>query len=273
VPPKRSDVFAILGALNAAGVDYVVIGGVAVQAYGRRTATKDLDVTVSWEPANLMRLARALDELEARLAGVDGDQLGIDVTDPAALAEAGSLGLVTNAGDLDVLLEPDGAPPYAELRARAQEVEVRGIVVPVSSREDLIAMKVAADRRVDRDDLAVLNHPAQMAADLAEIQVRHPPDWAEQLLGVRPDRGRGIQRLWDRAAQRIHLFHTEFGPPSRDVGALQRAPTERRELRVWRRAVQRVAEARDALPADGLPAVADDLADALDQLRGHGRDG
>lgn len=125
--------FDILGALDAHGVDYVVIGGVAVQAYGRRTATKDLDVTASWEPGNLVRLAAALAELDARLAGVDAEQLGIDVTDPTALAGAGSLGLVTSAGDLDILLEPDGAPPYLELRARALEIEVRGILVPISS--------------------------------------------------------------------------------------------------------------------------------------------
>jgi len=53
---------------------------------------------------------------------------------------------------------------------------------------------------------------------------------------------------------------------------LQRSPIAPRELRVWRRAVERVAEARDVLPADGLPSVADDLAAGLDQLGGRGRD-
>jgi len=42
------DVVAIFAALHAVTVDYVVIGGVAVKAYGRRTHTKDLDVTASW---------------------------------------------------------------------------------------------------------------------------------------------------------------------------------------------------------------------------------
>jgi len=120
------DVVAIFAALHAATVDYVVIGGVAAQAYGRRTYTKDLDVTASWQRPNLKRLAAALTALEASLRGVDGDLLGIDVTDVDQLSRAGSLGLRTRAGDLDVLVDPDGAPPYLELRARAVEIELRG---------------------------------------------------------------------------------------------------------------------------------------------------
>lgn len=260
------DVVAIFAALHAAAVDYVVIGGVAVQAYGRRTYTKDLDVTASWQRPNLERLATALTALEASLRGVDGDRLGIDVTNPDQLSRAGNLGLQTRAGDLDVLVDPDGAPPYLELRARAVEVELRGILVPICSREDLIAMKLAAGRRVDHDDIAVLTHPAQRTAEATNVHVERPTDWAEQLLGARPTRGRRQQRLWDRAAQGIYLFHTEFGAPSRNAGPLETAPTDAHERRVWRRAVERVAEARDELPPAGLPQVSGDLADALDQL-------
>ncbi len=240
------DVVAIFAALEWAAVDYVVIGGVAVQAYGRRTYTKDLDLTASWQRPNLERLAAALTALEASLRGVDGDRLGIDVTD----------------------VDPDGAPPYLELRARAVEIELRGILVPICSREDLIAMKLAAGRRVDHDDIAVLTHPAQRDAEATNIHVERPADWAEQLLGARPTRGRRQQRLWDRAAQGIYLFHTEFGAPSRDAGPLEMAPTDAHERRVWRRAVERVAAARDELLPAGLPHVAGDLADGLEQLTG-----
>jgi len=264
--PERPDVFAILGALADASVDYVVIGGVAVQAYGRRTATKDLDVTASWQRPNLERLAAALTQLDARLGGVDGDRLGIDVTEPEQLVDAGDLGLKTRAGRLDVLVAPDGAPPYLKLRSRAVELEVSGILVPVSSREDLIAMKLAAGRRVDHDDLAILTDPAQRNADLTGVRVETPINWAEQILGVRPERDRRQQRVWDRAAQGIYLFHTEFGAPSRGTGPLQNAPIDPRERRVWRRAVERVAEARQELPSDGSPVVYGDLAAALEQL-------
>ena len=199
------------------------------------------------------------------------DQLGIDVTSPAELASAGSLGLTTNAGDLDVLFEPDGAPAYLELRDRAVELEVRGILVPISSREDLIAMKRAAGRRVDLDDIAILTHPAQTAPDLAGVEVKPPPDWGKQVLGRRPERGRGVQRLWDRAAEGIYMFHGEFGAPGRELGPLEQAPDDPHELRVWRRAVERVAEAREELEPKTLPLVAGDLAAALAQLRGSDR--
>ena len=105
------DVVAIFAALHAATVDYVVIGGVAVQAYGRRTYTKDLDVTASRQRPNLERLATALTALEASLRGVDGDRLGIDVTDVDQLSRAGSLGLQTRAGDPTCSSIPTARPP------------------------------------------------------------------------------------------------------------------------------------------------------------------
>ena len=84
--------------------------------------------------------------------------------------------MVTRAGDLDVLVDPGGAPPYLELRARAVAVELHRICVPICSREDLIAMKLAAGRRVDHDDIAVLTHPAQRTAEPSRIHVERPTD-------------------------------------------------------------------------------------------------
>nr|MBA2348421.1 hypothetical protein [Solirubrobacterales bacterium] len=89
--------------------------------------------------------------------------------------------------------------------------------------------------------------------------------------GPRPERERAAQRLWDRAAEGIYLFHTEFGAPPRGTGPLELAPSDPRELRVWRRAVERVAEARRQLPGE-LPALTGDLADGLAELGTRDRD-
>lgn len=134
-------------------------------------------------------------------------------------------------------------------------------------------MKRAAGRRVDLDDIAILTHPAQPPADLTRVEVPPAPGWAEQLLGTRPKRGHSTQRLWDRASHGVYPFHTEFGAPSREALPLQHAPTDARELQVRRRAVERVAETRGVLSADGLPVVVDDLAAALGELGQFGRDG
>ena len=49
-----------LGLLNSAKIEYLLIGGYAVGLYGHVRPTKDMDVWVSVDDANLERLADAL---------------------------------------------------------------------------------------------------------------------------------------------------------------------------------------------------------------------
>jgi len=158
----------LLHVLSEHGVDYVLIGGVAIQAYGHVRTTLDLDVIASWTKDNMRRLAGALTELEARLRGVDAEFLGIDLGDSQKLYEGGNFLMRTAHGDLDVFAaeQTAGAPrSYDRLRARAVPVEVFGVRILVAHPEDLIRMKAAASqfrdrpeakRRQDLDDIAVL---------------------------------------------------------------------------------------------------------------------
>ena len=61
------DLRSLLGALNEHGVEFVVIGGVAVGAHGFIRGTEDLDVVPDPDPDNLRRLAEALTDLESTL--------------------------------------------------------------------------------------------------------------------------------------------------------------------------------------------------------------
>jgi hypothetical protein len=149
-------------------VDYVLIGGVAIQAYGHVRTTLDLDVIAAWTPENMRRLAAALGQLRAHLRGVDAELLGIDLTDSRQLYEGGNFLMRTIGGDLDVFAvdQTVGAPrSYEQLRERAVPVEVFGVRLLVAHPEDLIRMKVAAaefrdrpevKREQDRQDIAVL---------------------------------------------------------------------------------------------------------------------
>src|SRR5712671_405292 len=51
---------AIVKALNAAKVQYLIVGGVAVVAHGYERLTKDLDLVIGLEPENIVRGLRAL---------------------------------------------------------------------------------------------------------------------------------------------------------------------------------------------------------------------
>ncbi len=144
----------LLERLTKGGVDFVVIGGVAVIMQASPRFTKDLDICFSPERENLERLAAVLTEVGAKLRGVDEDLPF--VPDARTLRQTQILTLTTADGGLDLLVEPDGAPSYPALRRRADEIDLEGIVVRVASIDDLIAMKRAAGRPQDLVDLESL---------------------------------------------------------------------------------------------------------------------
>ncbi len=147
------DPLELLRTLARHGVDHTIIGGVAVLAHGHRRTTRDLDVIPEPSPANLRRLAGALAELGARPADLPGapcptvEQLAAAAVVPP---------LATAHGELHLLNRVPGAPPYAELRERALAVELEGIRLLIAGRDDLIAMKRAAGRPHDLEDIAIL---------------------------------------------------------------------------------------------------------------------
>ena len=137
----------LLGRLGHGGVDYVVIGGVAAQAHGSAQFTGDLDICYSAEADNLERLGNALVDLKARLRGV-AEEVPF-VPDARTLRRTQILTLETQAGPLDLLIDPSGSPGYDTLAHRAVRVAWAGTTIKVASLEDLIAMKRAAGRPKD----------------------------------------------------------------------------------------------------------------------------
>ena len=147
------DAAAIFSSLARHGVDYVLIGGLAVQAYGHVRTTQDVDLVP--EPSSLDRLTDALSDLNARPVGTSRAPAGWRLADELR-ASAVNVGLDSDAGGIDVHREPPGAAPFHELRTRAMVIELSGVSVPVVGRDDLIAMKRAAGRPLDRGDVIAL---------------------------------------------------------------------------------------------------------------------
>jgi hypothetical protein len=77
-------------------VDYVVVGGVAVQVHGHVRMTNDLDLIPAPNRANLDRLATALRELNARVLNPGSEDLEIDAS---MLRRATLWQLSTEVGD------------------------------------------------------------------------------------------------------------------------------------------------------------------------------
>jgi predicted nucleotidyltransferase len=147
---------AILATLERHGVRYVLIGGLAANAHGVRRTTRDVDVIVDRTEGNLERLAAAVRDLEVGSPVIDSRLQELDPLDPDDLARAANVSLDTRDGELDVMNEAKGAPPFERLARRAVVVEVLGTRVPVAGLDDLIALKHASGRDVDLRDIADL---------------------------------------------------------------------------------------------------------------------
>jgi len=145
----------LLAALEKADVGFIVIGGFAVSAHGHLRATKDLDIVPDPDPENLNRLANMLSQLDTEVFGMEEfEQEEVpDPTDPDALALGGNFVLTTKHGRLDImqLISPD--LEYADLETSAIEDEVFEHRVRFCSYEHLVAMKEAAGRSQDLEDL------------------------------------------------------------------------------------------------------------------------
>lgn len=144
----------LVSALVEGGVDFVVIGGVAVILQAMPRFTKDLDICYSTEQENLDALGRVLVALKARLRGVP-EEVPF-VPDGRTLRQTQIVCLTTPEGDIDLLVAPDGAPPYKTLRRRADIMELGGHQIRIASIEDMLAMKRAAGRPVDVVDIESL---------------------------------------------------------------------------------------------------------------------
>ncbi len=141
--------------LSAAEVDFIVVGGLAVNAWGHLRGTRDLDIVPEPGKENLERLATVLEALGGRVEVAEG-RLG-----PSAIRTflaAGDRTLVaTELAPVDVLQGHPPVPRFADLDRDAVDVDLGGVNVRVCSLEVLRAMKQASNRSRDREDLEALD--------------------------------------------------------------------------------------------------------------------
>jgi predicted nucleotidyltransferase len=146
----------LLGRLSAAGVDFVLVGGLAVNAWGVVRGTKDIDVVPDPDAGNLARLAKVVVASGGRVQSATA--LAGSAFSIAALLAAGErVNIETTLGSLDVVHGLPGVPSFQALRKRAVEVAIGDTRVAVCALEDLRAMKRAAGRTRDLADLEDLD--------------------------------------------------------------------------------------------------------------------
>ncbi len=146
----------LLRRLVEADVEFVLIGGLAVNAWGVVRGTKDIDIVVDPDPANLKLVAEVAVAAGGHVQRGEA-LLGSPFSIAAEIASGEQVAIETDLGRLDLVQGLDGVPAYSELSARASEAEVLGVNVAVCSVGDLRAMKRAAGRGQDLVDLENLD--------------------------------------------------------------------------------------------------------------------
>jgi predicted nucleotidyltransferase len=152
----------LLERLTEADIRFVLVGGLAVNAWGYLRATRDVDVVPDPSGENLARLDSLLKELGGK---VDVGGRLLDASAISTFLRTGDRTLVTTElGQVDVLQGLPQVPAFAVLDAEASDIDIEGLSVRVCSLEHLRAMKQASERPRDRDDLEALD-VAQGIAD------------------------------------------------------------------------------------------------------------
>jgi hypothetical protein len=141
------DPFRLLAKLNAEGVRYIVIGGVAARAHGSPLITADLDICYARDGANYEAIAVMLRGVHARLRGVDP---GLPFRLDARTIRLGdSFTFTTDFGAFDILGTPWGTSGYEDLLKRAVRADLDGLTVLIAGIADILRMKRAAGRPKD----------------------------------------------------------------------------------------------------------------------------
>ena len=143
-----------MSVLSGAGIEFIVIGGVAGSLHGSAFITQDLDVVYARHRENIRRLAAALQPCQPYLRDAPP---GLPFQwDEATIRNGLNFTLTTSFGDVDFLGEVTGGGGYGDLLPHSCEVSGFGVTFRLVNLDKLIVLKRAAGRPKDLQVLAEL---------------------------------------------------------------------------------------------------------------------
>jgi len=151
--PQAADLSALLKGLSEAGVEFIVVGGLAAVAQGAPVTTFDLDIVHHQTDDNINELLKFLKSIDAFQRRPDDK-----IIEPAEedLKAKGHLLLNTRYGPLDILAYIEKGRGFKELLTDTIEIELYGYKVYVLSLHALIELKRDSKNPTDRYRLPLL---------------------------------------------------------------------------------------------------------------------
>ncbi|HKG15726.1 MAG TPA: hypothetical protein VKB12_20565 [Pyrinomonadaceae bacterium] len=128
-------------------VEFIIVGGVAMNLHGSAHVTFDLDICYDRRRTNLKRIVAALAPYRPRLRGLPENLPSL--WDEQALRSGTNFTLTTDIGDIDLLGEVAGVGSYSDAVMASVTVPLYGVECRVLTLDSLIASKRAAGRAKD----------------------------------------------------------------------------------------------------------------------------
>lgn len=114
-----------LNLLSSAGVEFVIVGGLAANVNGSVRATDDLDLVYSRKPENIAKLVAALEPIHPYLRGAPPG-LPFRFDQPTVMAGL-NFTLSTSLGAIDLLGEIAGGGGYDQLLPHTEAIPMFGV--------------------------------------------------------------------------------------------------------------------------------------------------
>ena len=141
-------------------VDYIVVGGLAINLHGVERATMDVDLVLAMDEGNLRRFMSAATKLRLKPslpvpieALCDAKQLDAWIREKHLIAfSLQSASPVTPT--VDIIVRP--ALPFDRMYPNRIEKEIGGVRLSLASIEDLIVLKTGTGRKQDASDIKAL---------------------------------------------------------------------------------------------------------------------
>jgi predicted nucleotidyltransferase len=151
--PTSASLSEILEGLLEAGVDFILVGGLAAVIQGAPVTTMDVDVVHSQSPENIARLLSFLKSVDAVYRRLDDRLIEPKEHD---LSGKGHVLLTTRIGPLDILAVIEGGKSYEELLEHTVEIDFRDHSLRVLDLKTLIELKETSTNPKDKQRLPVL---------------------------------------------------------------------------------------------------------------------
>lgn len=151
--PTGADLSAILEGLIEAGVEFILVGGLAAVVQGAPVTTMDVDIVHNRSSENVAKLLAFLKSIEAVHRRPDDKVIEPKEED---ISGTGHALFTSRLGPIDVLAVIEGERAYQDLLEHTVEIEFRGHTVLVLDLKTLVELKRTSRDPKDRQRLPVL---------------------------------------------------------------------------------------------------------------------